>query len=83
LDQGTYGTEPVIQIGSKIVRVDELGTIVSETLSKMKPTKRSTSNIVAYIKGDEGLKMGLVNDVTQKLRKLGVLNVDYSAIKGK
>jgi biopolymer transport protein ExbD len=83
LDQGTYGTEPVIQIGSKIVRVDELGTVVSETLSKMKPTKRSTSNIVAYIKGDEGLKMGLVNDVTQKLRKLGVLNVDYSAIKGK
>ena len=83
LNQATYGTEPVIQIGSKIVRVDELGTIVGETLSKMKPTKRSTSNIVAYIKGDENLKMGLVNDVTQKLRKLGVLNVDYSAIKGK
>lgn len=83
LDEATYGTEPVIQVGSKIIRVDELGTIVGETLSKMKPTKRSTSNIVAYIKGDEGLKMGLVNDITQKLRKLGVLNIDYSAVKGK
>lgn len=78
-DVGTYGTEPVIQIGSKIVQISELGNIVGETLSKMKPAKRSTSNIVGYIKGDEKLKMGIVNDITQKLRKLGVLNVDYSA----
>ena len=79
-DQATYGTEPVIQVGSKIIRIEELGNVVGETLSKMKPTQRSTSNIVAYIKGDETLKMGIVNDITQKLRKLGVLNVDYSAV---
>lgn len=83
IDAATYGTEPVIQIGSKIVRIDELGGVVGEALSKMKPTKRSTSNIVAYIKGDENLKMGIVNDITQKLRKLGVLNVDYSAVNRK
>lgn len=83
IDASTYGTEPVIQIGSKIVRIDELGGVVGEALSKMKPTKRSTSNIVAYIKGDENLKMGIVNDITQKLRKLGVLNVDYSAVNRK
>ena len=79
-DPSTYGTEPVIQVGSKIIRVDELSNVVGETLSKMKPTQRSTTNIVAYIKGDETLKMGLVNDITQKLRKLGVLNIDYSAV---
>ena len=80
MDEATYGTEPVIQVDSKIIRIDELGAVIGETLSKMKPTKRSTSNIVAYIKGDENLKMGIVNDMTQKLRKLGVLNVDYSAV---
>lgn len=80
MDVGTYGTEPVIQVDSKIIRLDELGTVVGEALSKMKPSKRSTSNIVAYIKGDESLKMGIVNDITQRLRKLGVLNVDYSAV---
>lgn len=83
IDIGTFGAEPVIQVGSKIIRIDELGAVVGETLSKMKPTKRSTSNIVAYIKGDETLKMGIVNDITQKLRKLGVLNIDYSAINKK
>lgn len=81
IDQATYGTEPVMQIGNKVVRIDELGGIVGETLAKMKPTKRSTSNIVAYIKGDENLKMGMVDDITEKLRKLGVLNVNYSALK--
>lgn len=82
-DQATWGTEPVIQVGNKIVQIDELGNVVSETLSKMKPAKRSTSNIVAFIKGDENLKMGIVNDITQKLRKLGVLYVDYSAQQSK
>lgn len=81
IDIATYGTEPVIQVGSKIIQISELNTVVGEALSKMKPAKRSTSNIVAYFKGDEGLKMGMVNDITQKLRKLGVLNIDYSAIQ--
>lgn len=81
IDQSTYGTEPVIQVGSKIIRIEELNAVVGETLGKMKPAKRSTANIVAYIKGDEQLKMGIVNDITQRLRKLGVLNIAYSAIK--
>lgn len=81
-DVGTYGTEPVIQVDDKIIQLDDINNIVSETLNKMKPEKRSVGNIVAYIKGDEELKMGLLNDVTQRLRKLGVLTVDYAATKG-
>lgn len=80
IDVSTYGSEPVIQVGNKIIKPDEIPSVVSETLSKMKPTKRSTANIVAYIKGDEQLKMGIVNDLTQRLRKLGVLNIAYSAL---
>lgn len=80
-DVGMYGTEPVIQVSDRIIQLEDINNIVSETLNKMKPEKRSTSNIAAYIKGDESLKMGMLNDVTQRLRKLGVLTIDYAAIK--
>lgn len=81
IDTDMYGTEPVIQVDNRIIQLSDINNIVSETLNKMQPSKRSTSNIAAYIKGDESLKMGVLNDITQRLRKLGVLTIDYAATK--
>ncbi len=81
IDKNLYGDGYIIQVGSNIIQPHQLNDVVSETLSKMKPSKRSVSNIVAYLKADESIKMGIIHDVTQRLRKLGVLSIDYSALK--
>lgn len=70
---------PVIQVNNEIIQPHEIERIVGETLGKMDQTKRSVTNIIAYIKVDKELKMGLVKDVTSNLRKVGVLNLIHSA----
>lgn len=80
-DQATYGTQPVVQVGQRIVQPKDIPFEVDKLLGKMDVSKQSPSNIVALIKGDQDLQYGIVSDVKQRLRESGVLRINYEAGK--
>ncbi len=76
-----YGSEPVIQIEDRFVKVEDIQQYIDQIIGKMPAKRRNKNNLLVYIKADENVKMGIVTDVKQILRKHGVLNIDYATIK--
>ncbi len=81
VDEETFGTEPVIQVNDKFITSDQLRQFISEEIAKLPITKRSKNNLVISLKVDEEVQMGLVTDVKQELRDMGVLKVNYTSAK--
>lgn len=83
MDKATYGSEPVVQAGSDFVSPQEVKFYISKVLGGLPEGKNSPNNLLIYINGDEEVGMGVVTDVKQELRKIGVRNVNYATIKKK
>ena len=68
---------PCIQVNKRIVALSQLGDAVKRERDKMPEDARQ--HMVVSIRADRDTEMGLINDVKQELRKIGALNINYSA----
>jgi len=57
--------------------LSQLGDAVKRERDKMPEDARQ--HMVVSIRADRDTEMGLINDVKQELRKIGALNINYSA----
>jgi len=80
-DTQKYGTAPLIQAGENFISPEDLFTYIADARTKLPPTKRSPGKIIINIKMDENLPIGILIDVKQRLRKMGIRNLNYTALK--
>ncbi|MBQ0073910.1 MAG: biopolymer transporter ExbD [Prevotella sp.] len=66
-----------IQIGNNIVPLNKVGTIVLSQKNKLNDEDAELFTI--NIRADKQTPMGIITDVKQEIRKVGALNIRYSA----
>lgn len=71
--------ETRIQIGNKIIPMEKVGSVV--TAMKNKLNDEDVDLFTVNIRADKHTPMGIVSDVKQELRKVGALNIRYSAVE--
>lgn len=74
------GAEPRIQLNDAFGRVDEIQQYVITEREAINEAERPLMTV--SIKADEDVKMGLVTDIKQELRKANTLKINYSTRKG-
>lgn len=74
------GTEPRIQLNDAFARIKELQQFVITEREAINEAERPLMTV--SIKADEDVKMGLVTDIKQELRKANSLKINYSTRKG-
>ncbi len=74
------GSEPVLQLDDAIARVNEIGPFVIASREQINEAERPLMTV--SIKADENVKMGLITDIKQELRKANSLKINYSTRKG-
>lgn len=73
------GTAPTIQLNDKFATVDDIIEFVEN--ERLQREERIRPFITYAIKADQDVKMGLVTDVKQELRKANALKISYLATK--
>lgn len=71
--------ETRIQIGERIVPLEKVGSAILAISNSMSDEDRERYTV--NIKADRNTPMGIVTDVKQELRKVGTLNIRYSAVE--
>jgi biopolymer transport protein ExbD len=74
------GSEPRIQLNDAFARIKELQQFVITEREAINEAERPLMTV--SIKADEQVKMGLVTDIKQELRKANSLKINYSTRKG-
>ncbi len=72
------GKEPVIQWDDRLVSPDAIPQFVESEREKLKEAREK---LIVSFKVDHLVKMGIINDVKQKLRDVNALRINYSAVK--
>jgi biopolymer transport protein ExbD len=72
---------PIIQLNNRYVTIGQLGAEIEKERALMSETDRQ--HLTVSIRADRDTEMGLINDIKQELRRVGALNVNYSATKKK
>ena len=76
----TYGTESRIQLNDQFAKItDVIPFIESERLAR---SEADRPLLTTSLKCHEEVRMGLVTDVKQELRKCGAFRINYSTRKG-
>lgn len=78
--QKKYGTEPRIQLNDQISEVSDIIGFVEQEREQRSEADRPL--ITTAIKADKQVRMGMVTDIKQELRKAGALKIFYNATKG-
>ncbi len=78
--QKKYGTEPRIQLNDQISEVSDIIAFVEQEREQRPEADRPL--ITTAIKADKQVRMGMVTDIKQELRKAGALKIFYNATKG-
>jgi biopolymer transport protein ExbD len=78
--QKKYGTEPRIQLNDMISEISDIITFVE--LERNARPEADRPDITTAIKADKQVRMGMVSDIKQELRKAGALKIFYNASKG-
>ncbi len=74
-----YGSKPRIQLNDQFANVDDIPSFVaSERQSRDEADRRY---ITTSLKVDQNIRMGIVTDVKQELRKSGAFKINYSTRK--
>lgn len=74
-----FGTKPRIQLNDQFARTSDIPAfITSERQARDESDRRF---ITTSLKVDEGIRMGIVTDVKQELRKAGAFRINYSTRK--
>tara|TARA_B100000427_G_scaffold290669_1_gene267039 strand:- start:228 stop:695 length:468 start_codon:yes stop_codon:yes gene_type:complete len=78
--QSSYGTSARIQLNDAFASVEEIQEfIVAEREAR---DEKEIPYMTTSIKADESVKMGIITDVKQELRKANALKINYSTRKG-
>jgi len=77
---GTYGEEPRIQTNDVFMELDELTLFVNQ--EKDTHTEAERDKITMALNIDYEVKMGIVSDVEQTLRKANARKILYKSLKG-
>lgn len=78
--QAQLGSEPRIQLDDAFARLDEIQPFVIRAREEIMEAERPLMTV--SIKSDEDVKMGLITDVKQQLRRAEALKINYSTRKG-
>jgi len=80
INKATYGTEPRIQLNDQFATVAE----IAEFIEKERAARNEADKqfLTTSLKVDKEVKMGLVTDIKQELRKVGAFKINYSTKKG-
>ncbi len=74
----TLGTAPRIQLNDALAKPDEIIQFVENERAKTNPAL--VPAMTFSLKVDQEVKMGIVSDVKQELRKANALKINYSAV---
>lgn len=74
------GNEPRIQLNNKLANVSEVGSYVLSELAKKPEGVRNF--VTVSLKIDREVKVGIVSDIKQELRKINMLKVNYTTYEG-
>ncbi len=79
--QSSYGTSARIQLNDAFATVEEIQAFIAT--ERESRDEKEIPYMTASIKADETVKMGIITDVKQELRKANALKINYSTRKGK
>lgn len=71
-----FGTENVIQAGNKFVSIAGLRNFLGEEIAKK---KAQPSRTIIIFNVDKGVRVGMLHDIKQELREIGLLNIEFKA----
>ena len=74
------GTEPRLQLNDQFARVEDVIPFVEQ--ERLDRAEADRPLLTTSLKIDENVRMGLVTDVKQELRKCGAFRINYSVRKG-
>ncbi len=74
------GSEPRVQLNDAFARLNEIQNFVITEREAINEAERPLMTV--SIKADEDVKMGLITDIKQELRKAEALKINYSTRKG-
>ncbi|MFT4738448.1 MAG: biopolymer transport protein ExbD [Cyclobacteriaceae bacterium] len=75
-----FGTEPKIQVNDVYIMKEDVIQFVNQEKDKLSEVERD--QITMSLKVDEEVKMGIVSDVQQELRKANARKLLYSSLRG-
>ena len=78
--QSSYGTSARIQLNDAFASVDEIQEFIAT--EREARDEKEVPYMTTSIKADETVKMGIITDVKQELRKANALKINYSTRKG-
>ena len=77
--QGQYGTEARIQLNDSFKTTNDIRDFIAAERDAMSETDRQLMQV--DIKADEDVRMGIMTDVKQELRRCSALKIMYAARK--
>ncbi|MCQ2156168.1 MAG: biopolymer transporter ExbD [Bacteroidales bacterium] len=78
--QAQFGTEARIQLNDSFKTIDDIRDFIAAERESMSEGDRQFMTV--NIKADEDVRMGIITDVKQELRRCSALKIMYSARKG-
>ncbi len=78
--QGQFGKEPRLQLNDAFAKPSEIGQWVEVEREARNEAERPL--LTVSIKADRDVKMGLITDIKQELRKAQALKINYSTMPG-
>ncbi|MDZ7742241.1 MAG: biopolymer transporter ExbD [Bacteroidota bacterium] len=77
--QAKYGLEPRIQLNDAFASVNDVPEYIEQERNQRDEVDRKF--LTTSLKVDKDVKMGIVTDVKQELRKVGAFKINYSTKK--
>lgn len=75
--QSKYGTAPRIQLNDKLSIPDDIPMFIQNERAKV--SEKEVGLLWTSIKADKEVKMGIITDIKQELRKINQRKVNYSS----
>ena len=77
--QAKFGTEPRLQLNDELSQISDIVTYISAEREKM--DENDIPFMTTSIKADMEVKMGIITDIKQELRRASALKINYSSRK--
>ncbi len=77
--QNKFGTEPRLQLNDEFSQITDIITYISAEREKL--DEADVPKMMTSIKADGTVKMGIISDIKQELRKAQALKINYSTRK--
>lgn len=79
-EQSKFGTDARIQLNDSFKTVDDIRDFVAASRETMSEADRQL--MVVSIKGDQNVRMGIITDIKQELRRCSAVKIMYGARRG-